>query len=214
MKNKQYLIGWVCFLLFFVFCGFAKPALAAPSKHVLLVYDSLNIAGKKENDVDALQRVLTSFGVEVQSVAVSDYVTGELLNDGYDSLISMVNWPEQAGVIASDFLADRVHFKGKQLHIGRNMRDDEKQYFSGTWKELSHRQYRLEDEKNRFSQVLPFQDQSVVLENTQGQTVGRLKTQELAPEEYPFGVIENGHAFLPMFERKGAVFLESLDVIS
>ncbi|MDK6820690.1 hypothetical protein QP357_29425, partial [Klebsiella pneumoniae] len=80
--------------------------------------------------------------------------------------ISMVNWPEQAGVIASDFLADRVHFKGKQLHIGRNMRDDEKQYFSGTWKELSHRQYRLEDEKNRFSQVLPFQDQSVVLENT------------------------------------------------
>lgn len=214
MKNKQYLIGWVCFLLFFVFCGFAKPALAAPSKHVLLVYDSLNIAGKKENDVDALQRVLTSFGVEVQSVAVSDYVPGELLNDGYDSLISMVNWPEQAGVIASDFLADRVHFKGKQLHIGRNMRDDEKQYFSGTWKELSHRQYRLEDEKNRFSQVLPFQDQSVVLENTQGQTVGRLKTQELAPEEYPFGVIENGHAFLPMFERKGAVFLESLDVIS
>ena len=58
------------------------------------------------------------------------------------------------------------------------MRDDEKQYFSGTWKELSHRQYRLEDEKNRFSQVLPFQDQSVVLENTQGQTVGRLKTQD------------------------------------
>ena len=115
MKNKQYLIGWVCFLLFFVFCGFAKPALAAPSKHVLLVYDSLNIAGKKENDVDALQRVLTSFGVEVQSVAVSDYVPGELLNDGYDSLISMVNWPEQAGVIASDFLADRVHFKGKQF---------------------------------------------------------------------------------------------------
>ncbi|EKA3077092.1 hypothetical protein OK172_001509 [Enterococcus faecalis] len=48
MKNKQYLIGWVCFLLFFVFCGFAKPALAAPSKHVLLVYDSLNIAGKKK----------------------------------------------------------------------------------------------------------------------------------------------------------------------
>ena len=164
MKNKQYLIGWVCFLLFFVFCGFAKPALAAPSKHVLLVYDSLNIAGKKENDVDALQRVLTSFGVEVQSVAVSDYVPGELLNDGYDSLISMVNWPEQAGVIASDFLADRVHFKGKQLHIGRNMRDDEKQYFSGTWKELSNRQYRLEDEKNRFSQVLHFQDKSVVLD--------------------------------------------------
>lgn len=61
---------------------------------------------------------------------------------------------------------------------------------------------------------MPFQDQSVVLENTQGQTVALIKTQELAPEEYPFGVIENGHAFLPMFERKGAVFLESLDVIS
>ena len=30
------------------------------------------------------------------------------------------------------------------------MRDDEKQYFSGTWKELSHRQYRLEDEKTVF----------------------------------------------------------------
>ena len=100
--------------------------------------------------MDALQRVLTSFGVEVQSVAVSDYVPGELLNDGYDSLISMVNWPEQAGVIASDFLADRVKFKGKQLHIGLNILDDEKQYFSGTWKELSHRQYRLEDEKNAF----------------------------------------------------------------
>ena len=70
--------------------------------------------------MDALQRVLTSFGVEVQSVAVSDYVPGELLNDGYDSLISMLNWPEQAGVIASDFLADRVHFKGKQLHWSKH----------------------------------------------------------------------------------------------
>ena len=49
--------------------------------------------------MDALQRVLTSFGVEVQSVAVSDYVHGELLNDGYDSLISMVNWPEQAALL-------------------------------------------------------------------------------------------------------------------
>ena len=33
------------------------------------------------------------------------------------------------------------------------MRDDEKQYFSGTWKELSHRQYRLEDEKPFFSSI-------------------------------------------------------------
>ncbi|MGC2938724.1 hypothetical protein ACPTIS_14490, partial [Enterococcus faecalis] len=80
------------------------------------------------------------------------------------------NWPQQAGVIATVFLAHRVHFKGKQLLIGGNMGDDEKQYLSGTWKELSHRQYRLEDDKNRFSQVLPFQDQSVELENTQGQT--------------------------------------------
>nr|WP_246875402.1 hypothetical protein [Enterococcus faecalis] len=193
---------------------FPKTALAAPSKHVLLVYDSLNVAGEKENDVDALQRVLTSFGVEVQSVAVSDYIPGELLNADYDSLISMVNWPEQAGVIASDFLADRVHFKGKQLHIGRNIRDDEKQYFTGKWKELSHRQYHLEDEKGRFSQILPFQDQSVVLDGTDGETIGKLKTQELEPEVYPFGVIENGHGFIPMFERKGAIFLESVEVIS
>lgn len=155
--------------------------------------------------MDALQRVLTSFGVEVQSVAVSDYVPGELLNDGYDSLISMVNWPEQAGVIASDFLADRVHFKGKQLHIGRNMRDDEKQYFSGTWKELSHRQYRLEDEKTVFSSIAF--SRSISCAGKYARSDGwPIKTQELAPEEYPFGVIENGHAFLPMFERKGAVF--------
>ncbi|MGH2227111.1 hypothetical protein ACQ1ZN_16125, partial [Enterococcus faecalis] len=59
-----------CFLLFFVFCGFPKPGVGAPGKHVFLVCDSLNIAGKKENDVDPLQRVFTSYVLEVQRVAV------------------------------------------------------------------------------------------------------------------------------------------------
>ncbi len=60
--NNILLAGCVSYSFFRFFVAFAKPALAAPSKHVLLVYDSLNIAReKKKNDVDALQRVLTSF---------------------------------------------------------------------------------------------------------------------------------------------------------
>lgn len=42
------------FLIFFVFCGFVKLVLVVLSKYVLFVYDSLNIVGKKENDVDVL----------------------------------------------------------------------------------------------------------------------------------------------------------------
>ena len=70
--------------------------------------------------------------------------------------------------------------------------------------ELSHRQYRLEDE-NRFLKYCFSRSISCAGKYARSDSWS-IKTQELAPEEYPFGVIENGHAFLPMFERKGAVF--------
>lgn len=213
-QNRWYSLLGIVGMFWFLISFSSQNVQAAETKRVLLVYDSLNIAEERENDVDALQRLLTSFGVVVQSISEEDYLPGQLLNDSYDGVISMVNWPAQTTASESGFIQDREKYTGKQFHIGLSMRPDEKKYFSGTWKELSHRQYRIEDGEGQFSQLLPFQDQSVMLENTSGKTFGKLITQELDPEEYPFGVVENGHGFIPFFSRKGAVFLESAQVLS
>nr|WP_278842483.1 hypothetical protein [Melissococcus plutonius] len=179
---------------------------------ILLVYDSLNVANGKEKDIDALQRLLTSFGVEVQSMLVDEYRAKELLNGGYSGLITMINWPDKP-LKNADFLADRKVFSKKKLHIGLNMTKEEKQTFTANFHALSHRQFMLKDNQHYYQQLLDFQDQSLVAEGGEGQQFGKLVTQELTTKEYDFGLIENQQGFLPMFSHKGAIFLQSAELI-
>lgn len=211
-KNRTYsyvlLIGF--FLLSLTIVG-AKPTFADEAPRILFVYDSLNIAGNKENDVDAIQRLLTSYGAVVQTVEEDQYVANMLNERTYDGVITMINWPQKD--LNQQFIQDRTAYSGKKLHIGPSVTSDERQLFSGQWRELSHRQFSLEDEAQRYTQVLGYREQTIVLEGSAGKSVGILKTQEIEHQEIPFGVLENGAGFIPFFSKKGAVFLKNAELI-
>jgi hypothetical protein len=210
--RRSYRLALIISCLFMTGCFLFKTVEAAEKEQrILLVYDSLNIAENKQNDLDALQRLLTSYGVTVQTIEEDDYLSGMLFEQEFTGVITMINWSDKG--LNQEFVKDRSSFTGKKLHIGSNVALDEQQLFSGKWQELSHRQFTLEDEKENYSQILSYKDQTTVLKDTAGKSMGQLRTQEIDHQVVPFAVLENGHGFLPFFDRKGAVFLKSAELI-
>lgn len=191
---------------------FTTKAEAAEAQRVLLVYDSLNLADEGEKKVDSLQRLLTSMGVQVDTVQDSDYLKGSLREDVYTGVLSFVNWTEK-GIRSEEFIKDRAEFNGKKLHIGMAVMEDEAQEFDGTFKQLSHRQYTLTHQQEQYRQQLDYQDQSLILDDASGTSFGTLKSQELTEKNYSFGVIQGSSGFLPMYDTTGAVFLQSAELI-
>lgn len=192
---------------------FSNKAEAAEKQRVLLVYDSLNLAGSGEKKVDSLQRLLTSMRVQVDTVQDTDYLKGTLREDVYTGVISFVNWTEK-GIGSELFINDRANYTGKKLHIGMDIATDEAQGFDGTFKQLSHRQYTLIHQKEQYQQQLDYQDQTLILDTSSGTSFGTLKSQELEEKNYPFGVIQGENGFLPLYDTKGAVFLQSAEMIA
>lgn len=208
MKKRTIIL---IFSLFFVLV-FSQNAFAAEEKKLLLVYDSLNIAGEKQADIDSLQRLLTTMGAEVVTTTDNTYVAGELNDNQFYGVISFVNWDEK-GLQSNVFEDDRKQFTGKKLHIGLDIAEDEKSGFEGTWRALSHRQFTLIHEEKNYQELLDYQDQSLVLETNIGTRFGVLTSQELDEKEYPFGVIQGKNGFLPMYSHSGAVFLQASELI-
>ncbi|EOH99172.1 hypothetical protein UAY_01949 [Enterococcus moraviensis ATCC BAA-383] len=210
-RFKWGFIGLCSVLLFFFVYPYSVASANEPPR-ILFVYDSLNIAEKKENDVDAIQRLLTSSGAIVQTVETDKYIGGMLSNTDYDGVITLINWPQKE--LSEHFVKDRQAFSGKKLHIGPKLTADEQSLFSGKWRELSHRQFTLKDEQHFYSQTLGYQDEITVLEGSAGLSIGLLETQEIDYEEIPFGVLEKNNGFLPFFSQKGAVFLKSAELVN
>ncbi|MHC5216283.1 hypothetical protein ACYSNR_06425 [Enterococcus sp. LJL128] len=199
-------------MVLFPLISFSQKGEATEQERVLLVYDSLNLANAGEKNVDSLQRLLTSLGVKVDTVQDNAYLENTLRDDVYTGVISFVNWSEK-GLQSDYFRRDRKNFEGKKLHIGMGLDQTEQAGFAGSFRQLSHRQYTLVHNDEAFQQLLDYQDQSMVLETEDGQLYGQLISQELEEKKYPFGVIQGKNAFLPMYDTKGAVFLQSAELI-
>lgn len=99
--------------LFFILCClfFIPQKALAEEQHILLVYDSLNIAENKQNDVDSIQRLLTSFGASVQTVEEDKYISGMMFDQKFDGVITMINWSDKE--LNEQFIQDRSRFSGK-----------------------------------------------------------------------------------------------------
>lgn len=207
MRKKIFLV-----MLFSVLLFFWPTKAQADSQDVLLVYDSLNIGEEKAENVDGLQRLLTSLGMAVTSYSMDDYQEGILTDRNFSAVITFINWPEK-GLTNNHFMEDRKNFSGKKLHIGENIAEDESVLFEGSFQQLSHRQYTLTEKDGFFQEFLPYQDQSLLLQTDSGTKIGHLTTQEVEPQTYPFGVIQGNNAFLPVFNLDGGIFLEGADTI-
>ena len=180
----------------------AQPVQAATiPKRVMLVYDSRNdVANDKEN-IDTLQRSLTSMNLQVKTVEQSDYESGMLTNK-FAGVITMINW-RQVGLINQHFITDRDKFQGIKLHIGEDLTDNETNELGVKVQKIYQQQLILKDEDNE--ELLPFKNSIIVITQTaeKTQSIGTLTTQQTDSKTYPYGYINGKYGYLPFFSKSG-----------
>ncbi|WP_347132169.1 hypothetical protein [Ligilactobacillus salivarius] len=100
------------------------PVQADDNRPVLLVYDSENIYYNGSKKIDSVQRMLTADGLKIKTVMLENYRSGELSDNKYRGVVTLINWQE-ADLSNDSFTHDRAKFSGTKLHIGPNLQDDE-----------------------------------------------------------------------------------------
>lgn len=95
------------------------PVQADDNRPVLLVYDSENVYYNGSKKIDSVQRMLTADGLKVKTVMLENYRSGELSDNKYRGVVTLINWQE-ADLSNDSFTHDRAKFSGTKLHIGPN----------------------------------------------------------------------------------------------
>ncbi|MGO4543342.1 hypothetical protein AB4Z29_00900 [Paenibacillus sp. 2TAB23] len=162
---------------------------------VLLVYDSLAIGTENEGNVEALQRLLASFGVKLTVQSQSDYQSEMMYQ--YEKVISLVNEPELPE--ASRTYADDLEaYQGDFLYIGGNVPAKVKDKLSLKLQISGQESIRLS--------VGPFMEQAIQVKQinyiaeAEGKPYGRVVSAS-NEESSPYGMIRDGIAYVPFFEK-------------
>jgi len=203
MKRKSY-FGWLL-LAVLLAIGIEHTAIqaeAADDQPVLLVYDSQNVAEHGDLNLDRCQRLLTSLGLRVRTIQLSQYHQQMLKTSQYQGVITMVNWA-QSGIKNQDFERDRARFNGIKLHIGPSLQTDERQALGGTFKTLTHQQLDLHQGRTR----QPLSENKTLLVNEQpadnALSIGQLTSQTQPSTAYSYGVVRKQMGFLPELGKDG-----------
>lgn len=219
MTNKQ--LSWFVTLLLFLMVVGQHPAEKVTAKTnspaVLLVYDSVNAKEDGDQKIQALQRTLTSLNQSTKTLALADYQQGELVKQDYSAVITLINWSQKTSVNNKyqHYWQDLAKFSGKKLHIGPDLQTFEKQDFTGQWQQVTHQQYQLLDDHSQAKQLLPFTNESVLLQPTANQfTAGELINQAHQERTYPYGVIQDQQAYLPFYQATGLINIVATRLIS
>lgn len=85
---------------------------------VLLMYDSLAIGTPKEGNIEAIQRILASFGAQVTLTSYDRYEEGTLLK--FDKVITIRN-ADDVTQIPEFFNQDMNEYDGEYMHIGNGL---------------------------------------------------------------------------------------------
>lgn len=193
----------ICVMLgLFFISWFSTPinVQAANNNRVLLVYDSQNTSAAANQNIDALQRTLTSMNLRVKTVEQSDYKKGEL-NQHYQGVITMINW-RALGLVNQSFINDRNNFSGIKLHIGQDLDETEIKELGGSSQKLYRQQFILKN--NDDEQLLPFSNTTTIIKKVDGaEQIGTLVTQQSDQKNYPFGIIKGNVGYLTSFHTKG-----------
>lgn len=203
MKRKGHLWGVLIIVLLLI--GLKQTTIQAEASHqqpVMLVYDSKNIAEHGDLQLDSCQRLLTSLGLPVKTVQLSQYRAHLLETTHCQGVITMVNWA-QANNSNPAFERDRAHFKGIKLHIGSGLQADERKSLGGHFKTLVHQQ--LNVHQGRSTQLLSANKSLLVNDKRAGNaiSVGWLTNQNNLGETYSYGVKVGNNGFLPEMGTDG-----------
>ncbi|WP_155287429.1 hypothetical protein [Lacticaseibacillus zhaodongensis] len=205
MKHlKMFLL--LCFVLLSTLLLRPQVVHAATAPNILLVYDSLNAGDRKQNNVAAMQRLLTSAGATVRLSSVSNYQRGGLARGDYSGLVTMINW-DDVPVANRVFLREQRDFTGPQLHVGGNLTAGEVAKLHAHKQTLYRRQLQG-SLPHGSTQLLPYSTAVNVLTDLPAgaRTYGTLRIQG-ASGTYPFAYQYQQAAFLPYFDGQGLSLL-------
>lgn len=207
---------WLVFLCAAFSLCLARPqkVAAATAPNVLLVYDSLNIRNNKQNNVAAMQRLLTSAGVTVHVESLSDYKAGGLRRGDYSGLVTMVNW-DSVPLTNRGFEQEQRDFTGTQLHVGSNLTAAELTRLHASKRTLYRRELAVRL-PGRSRQLLPVTASMEVPTNLPAgaQTYGQLQIQGGDGSSFPFAYRFGSSAFLPYFDGNGVSLLAAEHLVA
>jgi len=185
---------------------FSRLPIQAATAKVLLVYDSQNVVQNDQTKITAVQRILTSANVRVDTVAAANYRAGRLKH--YQGVVTLINWA-QADLNSPAFIRDRRNFKGAKLHIGPNLTASEAAGLRGRRVSLYHQQLILQNKNGHLHQLLPFSEAMITLKQlpAKAKTIGYLKSQSVDHRLYPYGTLVGRQGYLPYFSTGGYSFL-------
>ncbi|MGG0811070.1 hypothetical protein ABE142_00150 [Paenibacillus alvei] len=193
MIQKKFII-WMLVLL--LGCGMPLPIRAAEqvASKVLLIYDSLDKGTTREGNVEAMQRLLASYGIQVTLVRSDHYQRGQM--DAYAKVIGIHNLTDLKES-SQDFLQDVEQYRGKYLHIGARV--PEVVTASLELRIRSGVPGPIRITINRFVQDAIRTEQVSIIEHAAGTHYGSLSSAG-APSEHPFGAQNGRYGYAAYFE--------------
>ncbi|GAY73450.1 hypothetical protein [Lentilactobacillus kosonis] len=213
MKHKLNTL-LILFGLLFGIGWFSQTAQAADNPKVLLAYDSQNVVHKGNEKIDAVQRLLSSLNIKVDTVRIQDYHKGMLPQGHYAGVITMINWPDgrQANL---NFNKDRDKYSGIKLHLGDGITNNEVQQLKVRTVTVFHQQFAIKTGRQS-SQSIPFSSSIVLVKNVpkSAKVFGNLVTQTSNQQQYPYGIIDGNQGYIPRFYQDGLGLLSAGQLIA
>lgn len=162
---------------------------------VLLVYDSLAIGTSREGNVEALKRLLASFGAQVTAISFDAYRPGMLAR--YDKVAAIRNAPD-LDLTNEAYKQDFASFTGGYLHIGAQAptaMQETLRLRTGT----AVRESVTLTIGGIAQSAIPFRDTPFIAESA-GTTYGSYAS-EIGELSAPYGVRSGRFAYVPYFEQ-------------
>ncbi|WP_051217622.1 hypothetical protein [Paenibacillus assamensis] len=161
---------------------------------VLLLYDSLAKGTSKSGNVEALQHILAAYSVTVTLQSFDNYKQGELQQ--YTKVIGIHNVAD-ISITNQDFVRDFTQYKGSYLHIGTNVPAMVQSKLNLHTREVNVDTFRLSIDD--FSQQAIQAEALTYITAYEGNSHGLISSR--SGRQSPFGVSQNGIAYIPYFEK-------------
>jgi uncharacterized protein YdaL len=161
------------------------------STSVLLMYDSLAMGTQKEGNVEAFQRLIASFGVQVTIMSYDEYTSGTLAH--FNKVIGIRN-ADDVLQLPEQFNQDMNVYSGDYMHIGSQLPTNIQNAMGVAEKRVVQDTFGIA--------IGPFNQSSITADSiayiTQftGKSYG-LVTSEKQNTSYPYAVQNGKYAYIP-----------------
>lgn len=158
---------------------------------VLLMYDSLANGTPREGNVEAVQRILASFGVQVTLTSYDRYEEGTLLKFGK---VIMIRNSDDLSKMPELFKQDMNEYVGEYMHIGNGLPPNIRQEMNIEVQLLDQDTIRLAI--GQLSQSSLTANSISYITKFAGTSYGQITSEKMKTNS-PYGVIQGKYAYIP-----------------